>query len=352
MQQQVAAAAAPPTTDQTARPADRTLLRFDRSTATLLQSGSWQCSAASAAWMLRSIGLSYGQDDVVALLGPARISTELGLLSWRGDRLCEALNGVLGRSGLSARWFAGQPDGSGRFSGASWGDVAAVAGRSPAMFCLTEWNHWSGLRDVDGDQLLLANPSPRWWDIGQDMSRREFEGLGRAAIVWIAGAATAGDRRRTWSRAEIVELSNRLADEFGIPRLAMLGCAFAESGLRCEARRPVDAASDPDFWPDVSAGVWQQTVRFTPEYARLGFGGAYPGPEVTRRILDAYCDPAHAGRTAAPQIRHYLAVEGGDILRALCRYNWPAREPNENPNRGNYERGLADARAVLEGRPA
>ena len=152
-------------------------------------------------------------------------------------------------------------------------------------------------------------------------------------------------------QSEIIAISNRLADEYGIPRLAMLACAVAESDLVWCARRPRDAADDQRYWPDVSAGVWQQTVAWSPEFSAAGGGGTspYPGPIVTSQILSQYYDPEHAGQVAAPQIKVWLAAEGGDILRGLCRYNWPAQDPDRNPNNANYARGLRTAAELLAG---
>ena len=155
------------------------------------------------------------------------------------------------------------------------------------------------------------------------------------------------------SESEVIAISNRLADEYGIPRLAMLACGVAESDLVWSARRPRDSADDARYWPDVSAGVWQQTVAWSPEFAAAGgFGTSpYPGPTITSRILSLYYDPEHAGRVAAPQIKAWLAAEGGDIVRGLCRYNWPAQDPDLNPNKANYERGLRGAAQLLAESP-
>lgn len=146
--------------------------------------------------------------------------------------------------------------------------------------------------------------------------------------------------------SDVVAISNTIADELGIPRVVMLGCAVAESNLDPQARRPRDPAQDRAYWPDVSAGVWQQTVRWSQEYADAGYTGAYPGPAVVERILRLYIDPWHAGRVAAKQIAYWLTQEP-DPLDALCRYNRPALEPGQNPNRANYARALVEARRQL-----
>jgi hypothetical protein len=150
---------------------------------------------------------------------------------------------------------------------------------------------------------------------------------------------------------DLIALSNRLADEFGVPREVMLGCAVAESNLNPDARRPKSPADDPAFWPDVSFGLWQQTVRWSREYADWcqangHLPGAFPGHDVIARIGAFYTDPEYAGRKAAPQLATYWRQER-DPLNCLCRYNKPNLDPFLNPNRANYQRGLNEARRLL-----
>ncbi len=241
---------------------------------------------------------------------------------------------------------------------------------------LTEW-HGRGSDDVAEERRVLAwlawaveedrnligatffiwrwhPPAPGWtdaWDIEGNEARMALFAspptAGETADPAKRGPAPKSPEETVWTRAQIVQLSNRIADECQVAREAMLGCAIAESDLRWNARRPPDPADDERFWPDVSAGVWQQAVRWSAEYAGLGLGGGYPGRETTEQIVARYYDPEHAARLAATQIKHWLEVSNGDVLDALCRYNWPARAPSANPNRENYRRGIAEARKLL-----
>lgn len=159
-----------------------------------------------------------------------------------------------------------------------------------------------------------------------------------------------------WTREQIIALSNRLADEHGIPRVAMLGCGIAESDLVWNARRPKTPAEDAAYWPDVSMGVWQQTIRWSREYVDWSWDHGHPvaelpGADVIKFIGDLYFNPEHAGRVAAPQIKHYLTQENGRVLDALCRYNWPAKPPAQNPNRANCQRGIVEAERILAAAP-
>jgi hypothetical protein len=149
------------------------------------------------------------------------------------------------------------------------------------------------------------------------------------------------------SREEIIRIISQVADETGIPRDALLGLAISESNLDPFARRPRTAADDERSWPDVSGGIFQPAVKWTKEYQAGGFDGSYPGPEATERILQLYYDPEHAARTAAPLLKHYLQRANGDPILAMLYYNGPNKDPVTNPNRGNYERGWREARAIL-----
>lgn len=162
---------------------------------------------------------------------------------------------------------------------------------------------------------------------------------------------------------EVIATSNRVADAVGLPRVLLLACAIAESNLRPDARRPADPAQDAAFWPDVSYGPWQQTVRWSQEYrdwclhdAPGHDPNAYPGLDVVEAVFDHYRDVEHAARVAAAQLkRHYRPGEPDAEFKALCRYNWPqgGGAPKSPAVAENYRRGLAEARAILgEGEPA
>ncbi len=144
--------------------------RFDPHTPTVLQTGPWQCSAASTAWVLRSLGYPHSQDDVVALLGPNQIDADVGLHFGDGRGLVALLQGV----GLSA---------SNRLL--SFDDLLAMAGTRPVAMGGANFYHWVGVRGRDGDTLLLANPGPGWRGIHQTLSRAEFGALGPFAAVWV-----------------------------------------------------------------------------------------------------------------------------------------------------------------------
>lgn len=155
------------------------------------------------------------------------------------------------------------------------------------------------------------------------------------------------------TREEVIAISNKVADEWGIPRALLLACGIAESNLRWNARRPASASLDASYWPDVSAGVWQQAVRYDPEYTG---GNAYPGPAETERILQRQYDVERSAHVAAENLKRKFRGDpnnDADILRALYSYNWPAGggRPYTPEHEQNYRRGLAEARTILGGTP-
>lgn len=142
-----------------------------------LQDVPWDCAACSLAWCLRSIGRSETEADVVAGLGPSRISPALGLLDASGAGLVE----YLGELGIGA---ANNPD-------ASWDEVLAAGGYQPMLIGGREWCHWVAVRiasqrflEATDRTLALMNPSPGYEDVRQVLYYDQFTGLGPFSAVW------------------------------------------------------------------------------------------------------------------------------------------------------------------------
>jgi len=144
---------------------------------------------------------------------------------------------------------------------------------------------------------------------------------------------------RDWTRDDIIGY----ADATGVPRRLALGCAIAESGLRQYATRE-------GVWPDVSYGIGQQIVEFAP----VGDGSDTPE---NRDLVKAWLyDPENAISLMVGKLAqnysdpHNPGVSEEDRqMAALARYNsgrWII--PSDfSGNVGNYERGLAQADAIL-----
>lgn len=148
--------------------------RFVSDTPPVLQTGAWQCSAASTAWVLRSLGFDYSQDDVVGLLramSPAAISEQNGLSNADGSALVALLRGL----GLEANnaWL-------------SYEDALAMAGNKPLAMGGATFYHWVAVRGRTGEVLRLANPDQtNYHAVGQTLDRQQFASLGRFAGVWV-----------------------------------------------------------------------------------------------------------------------------------------------------------------------
>lgn len=139
----------------------------------------WDCAACSTAWALRSIGLDYSEQDVIAGLGSGRISPTYGLLDASGAGLVSYLAEI----GVNAE---NNPD-------ASWSDCVGAAGYQPMVIGGRDWCHWVGVRmggpaagNPLAPALLLMNPAAGYLGIGQYLLEPDFDMLGPFSAVWFA----------------------------------------------------------------------------------------------------------------------------------------------------------------------
>lgn len=137
----------------------------------------WDCSAASIAWCLRTIGMPYDEADVIAGLGSTRISPTYGLLDASGAGLVE----YLGEIGVVAQ---NNPY-------AEWADVVAAGGYQPMAIGGRAWNHWVAVRmagPATGSSrdlpLILMNPADGYMGVYQFLNEYTFYELGPFSAVW------------------------------------------------------------------------------------------------------------------------------------------------------------------------
>lgn len=137
----------------------------------------WDCSACSTAWAMRTIGFEVSEQDVIAGLGPGRISPALGLLDASGAGLVS----YLGEQGINA---ANNPS-------ASFADVLGAAGHQPMVIGGRAWGHWVAVRMgslaaglAGPDRLALMNPAPGYMGIDQVLDASSFDALGPFSAVW------------------------------------------------------------------------------------------------------------------------------------------------------------------------
>jgi len=139
----------------------------------------WDCAACSTAWAMRTVGYPHSEQDVIAGLGPGRISPSLGLLDASGAGLVSYLAEV----GIAAE---NNPD-------ASWSDVVAAAGYQPMVIGGRAWCHWVGVRmagpaaGLPGrEAIILMNPAPGYEAVDQVLYDVDFERLGPFSAVWFS----------------------------------------------------------------------------------------------------------------------------------------------------------------------
>lgn len=141
------------------------------------QNYPWDCAACSLAWCLRTVGYTFTEEDVIAGLGPSRISPTYGLLDASGAGLvsyCEEL-------GVGAE----------NNPAASWSDCLFAAGYQPMLIGGRNWNHWVAVRmggpaagHVSLDYLILMNPASGWMGVRQVLTPAQFDQLGEFSAVW------------------------------------------------------------------------------------------------------------------------------------------------------------------------
>lgn len=137
----------------------------------------WDCSACSTAWCTRTVGFSYTEQDLIAALGPSRISASYGLLDASGSGLVSCLSEL----GITAE---NNPQ-------ASWDEVMAAAGYQPMVIGGRAWGHWVAVRMGSGaagltgaNALALMNPAPGWMGVDQVLVAADFDRLGAFSAVW------------------------------------------------------------------------------------------------------------------------------------------------------------------------
>jgi hypothetical protein len=137
----------------------------------------WDCAACSLAWCLRSVGFTYTEQDVIAGLGPSRISPTHGLLDASGAGLVEYLAEIGVQSDNNPA--------------ANWTECAAAAGYQPMLIGGRRWCHWTGVRmgpfaaeRPDLEIMLLMNPADGYMNVSQSLVPGQFDQLGPFSAVW------------------------------------------------------------------------------------------------------------------------------------------------------------------------
>lgn len=139
------------------------------------------------------------------------------------------------------------------------------------------------------------------------------------------------------TRRDLTSLLNKMAEQYGFEATGFLGGLIAESALD-------EWAARERAWPDVSYGLAQPTVRWHGAHvsgvSKAADGTVRDTPRNRQLVRDWFWDAGRSIGYVAPLYAALLA-RWGDPLSAWCRWNKPNVDPAQNPNRANYERGLA-----------
>jgi hypothetical protein len=149
----------------------------------------------------------------------------------------------------------------------------------------------------------------------------------------------------TAQATDISELCNAMARAEQMPAQVLVAGGIAESDLNEHAERY-------GVWPDVSFGLWQQTVAYAP------IGDQSQSPSNVAYVREQLFNVHVACTIAAPQFGQYWRQYGqfkptlDDGLReTLGRYNYPAVGYDGNPNASNIAQAVQRSWAYVSTAP-
>ena len=154
---------------------------FNADAPAISQNDPWSCAPTSLRWAMAAMGAPVDEgwmEDTV--LAEGVVKTSNGLQDATGAGLAAFVKRHFGGDGFEANNEPSITFDQARFEGMSEGKHAY-----PVLIGGRNWNHWSAVRGYDEAQgvLLLANPAGNWKDVGQSMTRAEFDRLGDFSMV-------------------------------------------------------------------------------------------------------------------------------------------------------------------------
>lgn len=171
-----------PETPPWVEPGDPGDLVYDRNEPPVRQTASWTCSAASLAWVMNALkveapsGLQWdewdGVNEIRRVGGESAISPDYGLAYGNGQDLETVYNEygyVVQRQTVS------------------WADLVYLCELGIGQLGGARLYHWTGVRGYDGTLFQLANPSPGWKGIQDDLSASEWNAWGAWTAVMVIG---------------------------------------------------------------------------------------------------------------------------------------------------------------------
>jgi hypothetical protein len=147
---------------------------YNPSTPPVLQNKPWDCSCATTAWMLQSMGRTESQDDVIAALGPSQVNPSVGLTDGSGAALAALITRL-----------TGYPC---QLETLSFEHALSLAGKYPIGLGFAGMYHWMACYGSDNaGRLLTANPSPGYDNVGNVVDRDTFNRFGPVRAIWCTG---------------------------------------------------------------------------------------------------------------------------------------------------------------------
>ena len=163
-------------------PDDNRDLVYDRNEPAVRQTASWTCSCASMAWVMNALGVEApsggkwdefdGVNELRRLCGYGAITPEYGLAYGNG----QDLETVYNEYGYTVTR-----------QGVSWADLAYLCELGVGQLGGARLYHWVGVRGYDGAVFQLANPSPGWKGIQDDLDANEWNAWGSWTAVFVTG---------------------------------------------------------------------------------------------------------------------------------------------------------------------
>ena len=143
----------------------------------LRQDMDWTCSINSAAWALESVGIPITKQELGAIMvNMNMVSPELGLHDGSGGQLSRLMADI---SGLPAHneWLSGD-DG--------WARLQSVAGDGPVAMGSSTLYHWLAIRYAEDEYTCAGmNPAPGYRNVGDQISRADFDTWAPWAAIWL-----------------------------------------------------------------------------------------------------------------------------------------------------------------------
>jgi hypothetical protein len=211
--------------------------RFDKTTKAIGQQHQWSCAPTSLAWMLTALGRPTSESDAIAICSPY-VNPRDGLVHGSGVDLVT----VLHKLGYEAH----------NVSPVGWDALVDRAGRYSTIMGGHRWGpagHWSGLADFDASTggLVLANPSPGYTGVGDELDYNEWSARASWSMVtvdWYGARSATRFRDVTLpdegeDMARIAELEKEVQGLVGV-------LDYLTGDLASTFQRAVDRLNDDD----------------------------------------------------------------------------------------------------------